>query len=285
MAVIHVSSWNDFKTAITGEANTVILDSDIDASGDIINNRINVKALEIDGQGHTIYNYTSTHNGSDFYIDFYYQGNYITCAIKNLNFFNIVVGGESRSEAFFKAYHGRFTLTNCRFQGAINKELIQDCTMRQCSCSFTKLRYIGGISDDNSIEECWFDIGNNICTSNESYYRGNIKYCYFKGSLDTKSIKSGRDVFNGFCTSSIFNLELSDSSENIKTINLFSRDASNICLYNTDKLSFPANVTLSDKKNFTGLSDASLKNPEAVNATGFNPFVMWGANCGIVVHR
>jgi len=274
MAVVHVSSWEDFKTAINGEANTVIVDADLNAGGDIINNRINVRALEIDGQGHTIYNYTSTHNGSDFWLDFYYDNNYITCAIKNLNFYNIVVGGESRTEAFFRAYHGRFTLTNCRFQGAINKEFIQDCGMSQCSCTFTKLRYIGGISDANLIEECWFDIGDNICTSDETYYRGRIMYCYFKGSLDTKSLSNTREIFHSSCTSSIFNMELTDSSEDIKTINMCSSGASNICLYNTDKLSFPANVTFSVQTNFTGISDASLKTPAAVNATGFSPFVM-----------
>lgn len=274
MAVIHVSNWNDFKTAITSEANTVILDSDIDASGDIINNRINVKALEIDGQGHTIYNYTSTHNGSDFWLDFYYQGNYITCAIKSLNFYNIVVGGQNRSEAFFKAYHGRFVLTNCRLQGMVNKELIQDCTMSQCSCTFTKLRYIGGISDSNSIEECWFDLGNNVTTTNDIYFRGSISYCYFKGSIDTKALSNNQSIFRGSCSSSIFNVELTDSSEDIKTIKFNYSDASNICLYNTDKLSFPANVAYSFQNNYKGLSDASLKSPEAVNATGFNPFVM-----------
>lgn len=274
MAVVHVSTWNDFKTAITGEANTVILDSDIDASGDIISNRINVRALEIDGQGHTIYNYTSTHNGSDFYLEFYYNNNYINCNIKNLNFYNIVVGGENRSEAFFRAYRGKFILTNCRLQGIINKELIQDCQMVKCSCTFTKLKYLGGISDGNSIEECWFDLGNNVTTANELYFRGSISYCYFKGSFDTKSLSNNQSIFRGLCISSIFNVELTDSSENIKTIKLNYSDASNICLYNTDKLSFPANVTFSVQNNYTGLSDASLKNPVAVNATGFNPFVM-----------
>lgn len=274
MAVVHVSSWEDFKTAIGGDGNTVIVDADLDASGDIINDRINVHALEIDGQGHTIYNYTSTHNGEDFWLDFYYDHTYITCAIKNLNFYNIVVGGQNRSKAFFHAYHGRFTLTNCRLQGMINKELIQNCGMSQCSCTFTKLRYLGGISDDNTIEECWFDIGDNICTSNETYYRGSIMYCYFKGKLDTKALSDIREIFHSSCTSSIFNIELTDSSEDIKTINMCSGGASNICLYNTDKLSFPANVTFSAQTNFIGISDASLKTPAAVNATGFSPFVM-----------
>lgn len=274
MAVVHVSSWEDFKTAINGEANTVIVDADLNASGDIITDRINVRALEIDGQGHTIYNYTSTHNGEDFYIDFYYQGSYITCAIKNLNFYNIVVGGENRSRAFFHASHGKFTLTNCRLQGMVNKELIQDCTMSQCSCTFTKLRYIGGISSSNSIEECWFDIGDNICTSNETYYRGSIRYCYFKGSLDTKALSTKQEIFHGSCTSSIFNIELTDSSPNTKTINMCSGGATNICLYNTDKINVPENVTLHFQTNFTGISDTNLKTPAAVNATGFTPFVM-----------
>lgn len=275
MAVVHVSNWNDFKTAITGEANTVILDSDIDASGDIINNRINVKALEIDGQGHTIYNYTSTHTGSDFYLDFYYNNDYITCNIKNLNFYNIVAGGINMDEAFFHAYHGRFALTNCRLQGIINKSLIRDSYMYRCSCTFSKLLRLGGFNDVSSIEECWFDLGGNVIPNNAtSYYRGTTKYCYFKGNLDTKGLTNNRPIFYGSCKSSIFNIELSDTSEDYKTIKLNNRVDTEINLYNTDKLSFPANVIFETQSNFTGLPDASLKSPNAVNATGFNPFVM-----------
>lgn len=273
MAVIHVSNWNDFKRAITDEANTVILDSDIDANGDIINDRINVRALEIDGQGHTIYNYTSTHTSSDFYLDFYYNNDYITCSIKNINFYNIVIGGETGSEAMFRANNGKFIISNCRSQGIINKALIRKCQMKQCTCNFSKLKYIGGYSDDNSIEECYFNVGNVTMSSDEIYYRGNITHSYFTGIIDTKSLFN-REIFNSKCTSSIFNFELTDSSNETKNIYLCSGGASNICLYNTDKVSFPANVSFSVQNNFTGISDANLKSPVAVNATGFSPFVM-----------
>ena len=273
MAVVHVSNWNDFKAAITGEANTVILDNDIDANGDIINDRINVCALEIDGQGHTIYNYTSTHTGSDFWLDFYYNNQYITCAVKNINFYNIIIAGETGSEAMFRANNGKFIITNCKMQGISNKALMRNCQMRQCSCNFSKLKYIGGYSSDNSIEECWFNVGSVTLSSDEIYYRGNIAYSYFTGIIDTKSLFN-REIFNSRCTSSIFNFELTDSSNETKNIYLCSGGASNICLYNVDKLSFPANVTFSVQNNFTGLSDASLKSSEAVNATGFTPFAM-----------
>lgn len=275
MAVVHVSNWNDFKTAITGEANTVILDSDIDANGDIINDRINVKALEIDGQGHTIYNYTSTHSGSDFWLEFYYDNRYINCNIKNINFYNVVVGGINREESFFRARRGNFTLTNCRIQGLINKSLIIDSQMYKCSCEFTKLRFIGGVDDSNAIEECWFDLGENILPNGSPfYYQGSVRYCYFKGSLDTKGLSNNLPIFRSSCKSSIFNIELSDTSEDYKTIRLNDRVDTEINLYNTDKLSFPANVTFETQSNFTGLSDASLKSADAVNATGFAPFVV-----------
>lgn len=275
MAVVHVSTWTDFKTAITGAGNTVILDSDIDANGNIISDRIGVKAVEIDGQGHTIYNYTSTHNGSDFWLDFYYNNQYITCNIKNLNFYNVVVGGFNTNEAFFKTYHGRFILTNCRIQGVINKELIQDSSMYKCSCTFTNLLRIGGISDSNIIEECWFDLGKNIIPNGvDNYYKGQVKYCYFKGGLNTKGLSNNTQIFRGSCKNSIFNIEISDTSEDIKTIRLNDRVDTEINLYNTDKIALPSNVIFETQSNFTGLSDASLKSPESVSATGFSPFVM-----------
>lgn len=277
MAVIHVNSWDSFLTAINTAGATVILDSDIDASNDIRNTNIDVKALEVDGQNHTIYNFTSTHNGNDFYANFYYNGSYIRPVFKNVNFFNIASTGTGRNNSFFNAGAGasHFTLRNCRFQGIINKSFIAKTDLIQCSCTFDRLGYIGGTDATNNISECWIDIGN--CVMNETsdnFYYGNIEYCYFKGSLDTNKLRDNYPIFRSASfLSSIVNIELSDSSTGIKTVKLCSNDATNICLFNNDKISYSADVTFTIQNNFTGLTDANLKNPTAVSATGYTPFV------------
>lgn len=275
MAVIHVNSWNSFLTAVNTAGATVILDSDIDASSDIRTSNIDVKAVEVDGQGHTIYNYTSTHNGTDFWLDFYYNNQYITCNIKNLNFYNIASTGTGRNNVFFYAYHGHFYVRNCRFQGIINKSFIANTDLIQCSCSFDRLGYLGGFDSSNNLLESWIDIGN--CVMNETaddFYYGNVEYSYFKGSLDTKKLRDNSPIFRSSVLSSIINIEMSDSSTTLKTIKMCSNDATNICLFNNDKINFSADTVFTIQNNFTGLTDANLKNPVAVNATGFTPFAM-----------
>lgn len=274
MAVIHVNSWDSFLTAVNTAGATVILDADIDASNDIRTSKIEVKALEVDGQNHTLYNITSTHNGDDFNCDYYYNGSYIEPLFKNINFYNIASTGTGRNNSFFYASHGHFYVRNCRFQGIINKAFIVKTDLIQCSCSFERLGYLGGSDSSNHILECWIDIGN--CVLNETadnFYYGNIEYSYFKGSLDTNKLRDNYPIFRSDILSSIINIELSDSSTNPKTVKMCSNDATNICLFNNDKINFSADTVFTIQNNFTGLTDANLKNPTAVSATGFTPFV------------
>lgn len=275
MAVIHVNSWNSFLTAVNTAGATVILDNDLDASNDIRTSKIEVKAIEVDGQNHTIYNITSTHNGDDFNCDYYYNGSYIEPAFKNINFYNIASTGTGRNNAFFYAASGHFHVRNCRFQGIINKSFIIKTDLIQCSCYFDRLGFLGGSDSSNNILESWIDIGNCVLnTTSDNFYRGKVEYSYFKGSLDTNKLRDNSPIFQSDFLSSIINIELSDSSTGSKTIKLCAYDATNICLFNNDKINYSADVIYTIQNNFTGLTDANLKNPTAVSASGFNPFVV-----------
>lgn len=271
MAVIHVNSWETFLTAVNTSGATVILDSDLDAGNDIRTSKINVKAIEVDGQNHTIYNITSTHNGDDFNCD---VSSSHTPTFKNINFYNIASTGTGRNNAFFYASSGHFYLKNCRFQGIINKSFIVRTDLIQCSCNFDRLGFLGGSDSSNDISECWIDIGNCVLnTTSENFYQGDIEYSYIKGSLDTNKLRDNSPIFQTDFISSIINLELSDSSTGSKTIKLCAYDANNICLFNNDKINYSADVIFKIQNNFTGLTDGNLKNPTAVSATGFTPFV------------
>lgn len=275
MAVIHVNSWNSFLTAVNTAGATVILDSDLDASNDIRTSKINVKAVEVDGQNHTIYNITSTHNGDDFNCDYYYNGSYIEPVFKNINFYNIASTGTGRNNAFFYASSGHFYVRNCKFQGVINKSFIVKTDLIQCSCNFDRLGFLGGSDSSNNILECWIDIGNSaLNTASDNFYQGDVEYSYFKGRLDTNKLKDNYPIFRSNVLSSIFNIEFFDSSETSKTVKLCQYDATNICLFNNDKISYSADVIFTIQNNFTGLTDANLKNPTAVSETGFNPFAV-----------
>ena len=275
MAVIHVNSWDSFLTAVNTAGATVILDSDIDAGNDIRTSKIEVKCIEVDGQNHTIYNFTSTHNGDDFNCSFYYEGSYIQPTFKNINFYNIASTGTGRNNAFFFASYGHFYLRNCRLQGIINKSLMVRTDLIQSSCTFDRLGFLGGNDTSNHILESWIDIGNCVLNDTaDNFYYGDVAYSYLKGSLDTNKLRDNYPIFRSDFISSIINIELSDSSTNSKTVKLCSDNATNICLFNNDKVNFSADTVFTIQNNFTGLTDSNLKNPAAVIATGFTPFAM-----------
>lgn len=272
MAVIHVNSWDSFLTAVNTTGATVILDTDIDAGNDIRTSKIEVKCVEADGQNHTIYNITSTHNGDDFNCD---VSSSHTPTFKNINFYNIASTGTGRNNAFFYASKGHFNIKNCRFQGIINKSFIVRTDLIQCSCNFDRLGYLGGADSSNNISECWIHLGNSVLnTTSDDFYQGDIEYSYFTGSLDTNKLRDNYPIFRSDVTSSIFNIELFDSSETTKTVKLCQYNATNICLFNNDKINYSADVIFTIQNNFTGLIDANLKDPTVVNATGFSPFAM-----------
>lgn len=272
MAVVHVSSWPDFKSAINVSGNTVLVDADMDAANDLISARISAKCDEIDGQGHTLYNFTSTHSDADFWSTKNNSEGYIT--LRNMNFYNIVSGG-SAARGFLDGNNHGFDIYNCRFQGILNKGIISRSRMTNCSCNFSAIsRITGSMSDRVEISECWFDIGDSVAPSGAFFcYASSIRFCYFKGKLDVKNFTSNGNVFRGDCQASICNIEITTSSESALSLNLCDRAAQDICLVNSDKIDLPYTAILTIPGNFTSISDADLKTPAAVAATGFTPFV------------
>lgn len=112
MATVHVSTFNDFISAIAVSGNDVVLDSDIDGNDAPATATYSVNCTSIDGSGHTVFNLqtlgiTEIHTFTLF----------SECNIHDVNFTNTL--NETSGYFFYcgaSAAHD-YTFTSCVIQG------------------------------------------------------------------------------------------------------------------------------------------------------------------------
>ena len=267
MAVVHVTTWSDFKTAVAGTDNQVIIDNDI-VCNEMLSDSTTWKCESIDGQDHAIYNIQSTYDGAEFR-----AGRVIT--ISNLGFLNFTLYGTSRDRGMFQMtdYGSRyFVFNDCKFQGMTLKGLFDDgCTCNRCSISLSSCRFL--ITDSyqrkGAYNECWIDLGTVNCKNNDNVIIwGDLRNTYVKGTINLTSQTGKFDIIRGDVTSSIFNAYIKcDTSRAINMIR-DNNNTVNTCLYNTDRIQIASESDLRHN-GWTGLKDSELKSATAVQATGF----------------
>lgn len=267
MAVVHVSTWEDFKTAVAGTDNQVIIDNDI-ICNEILSDDMTWNCESIDGQEHAIYNIQSTYNGTEFK-----AGRIIT--VSNLGFLNFTLYGTSQDHGMFKQTdygRNRFVFNDCQFQGMSLKGLFDDgCECTRCSITLTSCRFL--ISDSFQHEaffhECWIDLGTVTCKRGDNFIMfASLRNTYVKGTINLTDETDRFDIIRGYIVNSIFNCYVKCTAN--RTINLRYNNESieNVCLYNSDR------IQVATESNFyhsgwTGLTDGNLKSATAVQATGF----------------
>jgi len=267
MAVVHVSTWEDFKTAVAGTDNQVIIDNDI-ICNEILSSSATWNCTSIDGQEHAIYNIQSTLNSSEFK-----AGRVIT--ISNLGFLNFTLYGTSQDRGMFQqTNYGRnyFVFNDCQFQGMSLKGLFDDgCECTRCSITLTSCRFL--ISDSYQhnafFHECWIDLGTVTCKNGDNFIMfAGLRNTYVKGTINLTSETDKFDIIRGDIVNSIFNCYVKCTAN--RTINLRYNNTSidNVSLYNSDR------IQVATESNFyhsgwTGLTDGNLKSATAVQATGF----------------
>ena len=267
MAVVHVSTWADFKTAVEGTDNQVILDSDI-ICDETLNGSSLWKCESIDGQEHAIYNIQSMWDGYEF-------GAGRTITISNCGFLNFTLYGTSRQYGMFKCtdYGAKYFIFNdCQFQGMTLKGLFGDgCVCTRCSITLTSCRFLLSESYDKTSEfnECWIDLGTVTPKGNDSItMMAELRNTYIKGTLSLSDETSDYSVIRGNITNSVFNAYIKCTQTRIINLRYNNTSPGNVCLYNTDR------IQVATESNFyhsgwTGLTDGNLKSATAVQATGF----------------
>ena len=265
MAVVHVTTWSDFKTAVAGTNNQVIIDNDI-VCDEMLSGSTMWNCESIDGQDHAIYNIQSTYNGSEFK-----AGTYVT--ISNLGFLNFALYGVSSSYGMFQnGPSKRFTFNDCKFQGMTLKGVLDNgCTCNRCSVSLSSCRFIMSSvgTYTSAFNECWIDLGTVNCEKDDNYIIcADLRNTYIKGTINLTNQTRKFDILRGDVTSSIFNAYI--KCDTSRAINLISEDKStvNVCLFNKDRIKTASESDLRHN-GWTGLSDSNLRSATAVQATGF----------------
>ena len=266
MAVVHVTTWSDFKTAVAGTNNQVIIDNDI-MCDEMISDSTMWNCESIDGQDHAIYNIQSTYNGSEFK-----AGRVIT--ISNLKFLNFALYGVSYLRGMFqRGGTGKwFVFNDCKFQGMTLKGLFDDgCDCNRCSISLSSCRFLIADSPERqgAYNECWIDLGTVTCKNNDSVIIwGDLRNTYVKGTINLTNQKDDFVIIRGDVTSSVFNAYIKcDTSRAISLIR-WNNSTNSTCLYNTDRIKTASESDL-NHRGWTGLKDSELKSATAVQATGF----------------
>lgn len=248
MADMHVSTIPDFKTALQTADAKVILDSDLDFNNTTISGTFaSVKATEIDGQGHTIYNIQSASSSSVFA-----AGVASLITWHNINFYNFLLLGSGYLITGFNDYNHNVLISECKFQGKA-KNL------------FKLLNNSSSVEGGNGCVRSAFNI------NSDCYFQApNYSLCYFifAESSNTWNTSDRLLIYDCYLSghARLPATEILSSSSQRNVINIYN-DADttptlqgNYILYNSDRATFRGGIPL---------TDADLKNRDAVAATGF----------------
>lgn len=267
MAVVHVTNWNDFKSAIGVAGDTVIVDNDIDANGSYITSSIPLTCADIQGGGHTIYNiYGSTniflgHTNSRH-------------VVQDINFANV----DTMAAQYGAIFRGQGSSTyidvyRCNFQGAFKMFSSGYTTFTSCAIVLggggVHYQFAAFIAGGPHFTNCYIDIGSDYQQTGGSF----TTYCHFRNCYITGSWKLTQGSYflanstPALSPNNVVNLHL--SADEPYTLTFFNQaGGSDISIYNLDRVD--SNVTIAGGRNcLFGLSDEHMRDPAAIAATGF----------------
>lgn len=258
MAVVHVSTFTDFLTAIAVSGDIVILDTDLDANANEITATVTVNCAEIDGAGHTIYNVQC---GRDIGV---FRFNAV-CNLHNCNFLNVL---QTAGAGFLQNTNNSnlITVNNCIFQGIFtivsqgNFYLLRCGFVLQRTAYFAFTYYYSGVTP--VLELCYFKCDN--INANGVYHGCRAVSCYFEGTLNNPN--NNALIFDGTGDNSVYNIYV--KSANPVSV-YYGSTQSTPCIYNADRV----DSTVTVNRPFIPLTDAQMHSAAEIAATGFSIIV------------
>lgn len=258
MAVVHVSTFTDFLTAIAVSGDIVILDTDIDANAQEITNTVAIACAEIDGAGHTIYNVQCTRDIYPFRFD-------AVCTVHNCNWQNVLL--TAGAALYQNSVSNRLiTINNCAYQGIFTGICRGNFNFIKCAFNLQRCAnhafsyYYSGVT--LLLEHCYFKCDN---ISSAGVYRSTrARGCYFEGTLNNPN--SNALIFDGYGDNSVYNIYV--KSANSVTV-YYGSSQDTPCIYNADRVD--STVTVS--RPFIALTDAQMHSASEIAATGFSIIV------------
>lgn len=286
MAIIHVTTADEFITAIGTTAADVYVDNDIDFNGSSVSSSMAIRASTINGQNHAITNINYTWHESCFQ-----AVDSRTVTIEDLSFTNVYTNNDKADYRFLDGGSGTLIFNRCKFQGRFYLFSMNRCRFTACAFAFED--GLGSIAfcqgSQMLFEQCYFDLKEQNTGYNQYFFYGSsasiimqIIDCYFKGKLnnfgDNAAANSRYQGADPFMRAShvehcVFNLDITDSRP-IK-FNFWDNSTYGVCIYNETKVSAPSVTATTD---VTGLPNSDMqvtsagdveRVSQAIAATGF----------------
>lgn len=287
MAIVHVTTAQEFIDAIAVGDNEVYVDNDIDFNGIVRTREIPLIAASIHGQNHAITNINYTWPQNCFMGP---QGRTVT--IEDLNFTNVYTDNDKVEFQFFDGNSGgKLVFNRCKFQGLFYQFTYRSCEFYQCAFAFEDgLDKIALPSGSKAIfQQCYFDLKEQTTGTNNYFEYASstatilqVLDCYFKGTIknfgdnagDNSRVNGADPLMQvGTLSHCVFNLDITDSRP-IK-FNYWDNSTSGVCIYNETKVSAPSVTATTD---ITGLPNSDMqvtsaadveRVSQAIAATGF----------------
>lgn len=267
MADFLVTNMTEFKTACETADATVILQNDIDANNWAFST-ISVRCSLIDGQNHSISNVQFS---SNFLYNYDYGSTPMTC--RDLIFKNCI---QYNDEDYCFIHHGSrqtnsWEFVNCQFQGLFYHFVYYSVTFTNCTFTLESglkfFEYNSGLTN-TYYNYCIFDFKTQYSNDNQIFFRSYPSNCYFMGTV--RNTTTTINFFHASCylQNCVVNVYITGTTSGSWQARILNEA---ISLYNIDR----CNGAGAASAFFVGLSDADLKNYDAVAATGF-PIVRAG---------
>lgn len=258
MAVVHVTTFTDFLTAVSVADDIVILDNDLDGNSQEITNTVAIACAEIDGAGHTIYNVQCTRDIYPFRFD-------AECNVHNCNWQNVL---QTAGAALYQNTDRNrlITFSNCVYQGLFtgicrgNFSFIQCAFILQRNTGYAFSYYYSGVT--LYLEHCYFKSDN---ISSDGVYRSTrARGCYFEGTLNNPN--SNALIFDGYGDNSVYNIYV--KSANAVSV-FYGSEQDTPCIYNADRV----DDTITVNRPFIPLTDEQMHSAAEIAAVGFDIIV------------
>ena len=270
MAIIHVTTAQEFLDAIARTGNEVYIDNDIDFNAHEFTQQSYVDGnVKVHGQGHNLSNIHYSYNGAKFYAggtSYWDEVNFINCLCQN-----------TADAPFFHGRDGSFNFDKCKFQGKFFNFAYRKTNFTRCAFAFEDGLAWLSWSDGNtaSFEQCYFDFteqssGHTYITNSQNVTT--VKNCYFKGTLKGQTVSPFTVGSNTF-VNNVINIDFVNGGGPFKLH--YGGDPNTVSIYNTTKA---AGVTITPQTNVIGLPNSDMQATsaadvqrvsQAIAATGF----------------
>lgn len=268
MAIIHVTTAQEFLDAIAHSGNEVYIDNDIDFNDHEFTQQSYVDAVTVHGQGHNLSNIHYAYDGTRFYgggTSNWDEVNFINCLCQN-----------TYDAAFFHGRNGSFNFDKCKFHGKFFNFVYRQANFTNCAFAFEDgLAWLSWAEGQTvSFEQCYFDLkeqAHGRTYISNSSNRTTVKNCYFKGIIDRQTV-SPFTVGSQTFVNNVINFEFTNGGTFYMHYN---GNPETVSIYNTTKA---AGATISQQTGIVGLPDSDMhvesaadvqRVSEAIAATGF----------------